>query len=172
MLAHQRPPERLRAESAPVAKSSRTPAAALRLSATSAQAVDPEAAWAQYAAGDSSMLASIAPGLAVLTPGAGNEDWQALQHTHGAAGGGSAGHCIWAQGARDGDGASARDARCVQGKLAVGHLEGDLGVSIAAPAPLLPPADTAATEPTGRPHWSAGQLQNQNTSRTEWQALY
>ena len=37
--------------------------------------------------------------------------------------------------ARDGDGASARDARCVQGKLAVGHLEGDLGVSIAAPAP-------------------------------------
>ena len=160
MLAHQRPPERLRAESAPVAKSSRTPAAALRLSATSAQAVDPEAAWAQYAAGDSSMLASIAPGLAVLTPGAGKEDWQALQHTHGAAGGGSAGHCIWAQGARDGHGASARDARCVQGKLAVGHLEGDLGVSIAAPAPLLPPADTAATEPTGRPHWSAGQLQN------------
>ena len=66
--------------------------------------------------------------------------------------------------ARDGDGASARDVRCVQGKLAVGHLEGDLGVSIAAPAPLLPPADTAATEPTGRPHWSAGQLQNQNTS--------
>ena len=151
MLAHQRPPERLRAESAPVAKSSRTPAAALRLSATSAQAVDPEAAWAQYAAGDSSMLASIAPGLAVLTPGAGNEDWQALQHTHGAAGGGSAGHCIWAQGARDGDGASPRDARCVQGKLAVGHLEGDLGVSIAAPAPLLPPADTAAPEPTDRP---------------------
>ena len=46
----------------------------------SALAVDPEAAWAQYAAGDSSMLASIAPGLAVLTPGAGNEDWQALQH--------------------------------------------------------------------------------------------
>ena len=41
-----------------------------------------------------------APGLAVLTPGAGNEDWQALQHTHGAAGGGSAGHCIWAQGVR------------------------------------------------------------------------
>jgi hypothetical protein len=151
VLAHQRPPERLRAESAPVAKSSRTPAAALRLSATSAQAVDPEAAWAQYAAGDSSMLASIAPGLAVLTPGAGNEDWQALQHTHGAAGGGSAGHCIWAQGARDGHGASARDARCVQGKLAVGHLEGDLGVSIAAPAPLLPPADTAAPEPTDRP---------------------
>ncbi len=47
--------------------------AALRLSATSALAVDPEAAWAQYAAGDSSMLASIAPGLAVLTPGAGDE---------------------------------------------------------------------------------------------------
>jgi hypothetical protein len=47
--------------------------AALRLSATSALAVDPEAAWAQYAAGDSSMLASIAPGLAVLTPGAGEE---------------------------------------------------------------------------------------------------
>ena len=53
--------------------------------------------------------------------------------------------------ARDGDGASARDVRCVQGKLAVGHLEGDLGVSIAAPAPLLPPADTAAPEPTDRP---------------------
>jgi hypothetical protein len=47
--------------------------AALRISARSALAVDPEAAWAQYAASDSSMLSSIAPGLVVLTPGAGEE---------------------------------------------------------------------------------------------------
>ena len=87
--------------------------------------------------------------------------------------------------ARDGDGASARDVRCVQGKLAVGHLEGDLGVSIAAPAPLLPPADTAAPEPTDRPalvcwattkptkpkHVIPSLVQNDTQPRTELQNL-
>jgi len=48
-------------------------AAPLRLAAEAALAVDPEAAWAQHGAGDSSLLASIVPELRVLTPDAGVE---------------------------------------------------------------------------------------------------
>ena len=45
----------------------------LKLSASSSLVVDPEASWAQYNAGDSALLASIAPSLTLLTPGTGEQ---------------------------------------------------------------------------------------------------
>ena len=50
-------------------------AACMTLAATAGSvAVDPETAWAQYAAGDSTALAAIAPTLTVLTPGDGSTE--------------------------------------------------------------------------------------------------